>query len=40
MFGWMTLKQAEVYTKMAEQKRLAASGMLRLSGRMRTRPGT
>jgi site-specific recombinase XerD len=40
MFGWMTLKQAEVYTKMAEQKCLAASGMRRLSGRMRTRSGT
>ena len=30
MFGWLTLKQAEAYTRMAEQKRLAARGMLRL----------
>jgi site-specific recombinase XerD len=27
MFGWQTLKQAEHYTKAADQKRLAASGM-------------
>ena len=40
MFGWMTLKQAETYTKMAEQKGLAARGMQRLSGQKATRPGT
>ena len=27
MFGWDTLKQAEVYTKAADQKRLAESSM-------------
>lgn len=27
IFGWMALKQAEIYTKAAEQKRLARSGM-------------
>jgi hypothetical protein len=27
MFGWQTLKQAENYTKSADQKRLAAAGM-------------
>ena len=27
MFGWQTLKQAEHYTKSADQKRLAAAGM-------------
>jgi hypothetical protein len=27
IFGWSTLKQAEVYTKAAQQKLLAASGM-------------
>ena len=32
MFGWMTLKQAETYTKMAEQKQLAVKGLQRLSG--------
>jgi site-specific recombinase XerD len=31
IFGWLTLKQAETYTKMAEQKRLAARGMARLA---------
>lgn len=27
IFGWLTLKQAEHYTKAAEQKKLAASAM-------------
>lgn len=27
IFGWSTLKQAELYTRQADQKRLAASGM-------------
>ena len=27
IFGWTTLKQAEVYTRAAQQKLLAASGM-------------
>jgi integrase len=32
IFGWSTLKQAELYTRSADQKRLAANGM-RLIGR-------
>jgi integrase len=32
IFGWSTIKQAELYTRSADQKRLAASGM-RLIGR-------
>lgn len=40
MFGWMTLKQAETYTKMAEQKLLAAKGLQRLSGQRATKAGT
>ena len=40
MFGWMTLKQAEAYTKMAEQKGLAARGMQRLSRQKATKLGT
>jgi hypothetical protein len=40
MFGWMTLKQAEVYAKMAEQKRLAESGLRQLSRQSRTGSGT
>ncbi len=40
MFGWMTLKQAETYTKMAEQKGLAARGMQRLSRQKAIKPGT
>jgi len=40
MFGWLTLKQAETYTKQAEQKRLAARGLQRLSGRKATGVGT
>lgn len=30
IFGWETVKQAELYTKQAEQKRLAAAGMASL----------
>jgi site-specific recombinase XerD len=40
MFGWLTLKQAEAYTRMAEQKLLAARGMQRLSGQKKLRSGT
>lgn len=40
MFGWLTLKQAETYTKQAEQKRLAARGLQRLSGQRATGSGT
>jgi len=32
IFGWSTIKQAELYTRSADQKRLAASGM-KLIGR-------
>jgi site-specific recombinase XerD len=32
MFGWMSVRQAELYTRAAEQKRLAATGLQRLSG--------
>ena len=27
IFGWLTLKEAERYTREAERKRMAASGM-------------
>jgi hypothetical protein len=37
MFGWQTLKQAEHYTKAADQKRLAASGMHLIGRKKRTK---
>lgn len=40
MFGWLTLKQAELYTRATEQKRLAARGMQRLSGQRVPKSGT
>ena len=39
-FGWLTLKQAETYTKAASQRQLAARGMQRLSGQRAATSGT
>jgi hypothetical protein len=37
IFGWRTLKEAERYTKAAEQKRIAASAMPLLVPQVETR---
>jgi integrase len=39
-FGWLTLKQAETYTRAASQRQLAARGMQRLSGQRAAGSGT
>ena len=39
-FGWLTLKQAETYTRAASQRQLAARGMQRLSGQKAVGSGT